>query len=471
MLEKDAFRAAGFNKLPGDTTFANAINNKDRVQLDTADLDAGRGGVHQYLKREYGMGDETAAHIVSAGRNDVEKIPRPENAKHFRNGPGQQQVAQPSSGITFANPQFQVAPGSASTQIKIKSPTQAEQIAAGMSPRSSFNTDKKAKYGDKDYRNAIALEDVHMIAQRMEQPNFYGAIDLMNNNPGIREGDGMINMRHENDYVQQMARAHDAVNYKRIGPKPDSFVGEGMFGQVNELAPGYVEKTTPPVVEWPPRAVDSNNAGYLYDARAFKEEAAVQDYLSKAHIAPKVEAFNILPDGSTELISRDLRDNFEDAGDRYTQLESTITGNGTSEQKAQAMAAKGILNVKRKQQEAIAISKGVQLEDRHEGNVMVHKLTGNPIQLDFGMVTPVSGENRDYQRALTTVDGMRGAGLSDEADIFEGVINDLLIKDDQGFVTGTSNPEALKDLSQQGASRLMKIKKIPGNYKTVNEFL
>jgi hypothetical protein len=310
-----------------------------------------------------------------------------------------------------------------------------------------------------------------MIAQRMEQPNFYGAIDLMNNNPGIREGEGMIKLRHENDYVQQMARAHDAVNYERIGPKPEGFVGEGMFGQVKELAPGYVEKTTPPVVEWPPRGVDSNNAGYLYDARDFKEEAEIQDYLSKAHIAPKVEAFNVLPDGSTELISRDLRDNFEDAGDRYTQLESTITGNGTPEQKAQAMAAKGILNVKRKQQEAIAISKGVQLQDRHEGNVMVHKLTGNPIQLDFGMVTPVSGENRDYQRALTTIDGMRGAGLSDEADIFEGVINDLLIKDNEGFVTGTSDPEALKDLSQQGASRLMKIKKMPGNYKTVNALL
>ena len=34
---------------------------------------------------------------------------------------------------------------------------------------------------------------------------------------------------------------------------------------------------------------------------------------------------------------------------------------------------------------------------------------------------------------------------------------------------GTTDPEALKDLAQQGASRAMKIKKMPKNYKTVNE--
>ncbi len=363
----------------------------------------------------------------------------------------------------------QVAPGFASTQVKIKSPTQAEQIDAGMRPRSSFNTEKKMRYGDKDYRNAIALEDVQFVRERMDEPNFFGAIDLLNNNPGLRADGRMDEMRHNNSRIQEIAQNAARNDVQRLGPKPEGFVGEGMFGQVKELAPGYVEKTTPPVVEWPPRNADASNAGYLYDARDFKQEAEVQDYLSGAHIAPKVEAFNILPDGSTETISRDLRDNFEDASDRYTQLESTITGNSTPEEKAQAIAAKGILDVKRKQQEATAISKGIKLEDRHDGNVMVHKLTGNPIQLDFGMVREVSGEIKDYERALTTIEGMRTAGLSDEADIFEGVISDLLTRDDQGFVTGTSNPEALKDLAQQGASRLMKIKKVPDNYKTVNE--
>ncbi len=363
----------------------------------------------------------------------------------------------------------QVAPGSASTQVKIKSPTQAEQIDAGMRPRSSFNTDKKVRYGDKDFRNAIALEDVNFVRERMDEPNFFGAIDLLNDRPGFRADGSLNEMRQNNPIIQQIAQIDDINQGKRLGPKPEGFVGEGMFGQVKELAPGYVEKTTPPVVEWPPIHADVNNAGYLYDARDFKREAEVQDYLSKAHIAPKVEAFNILPNGSTETIFRDLRNNFEDAGDRYTQLESTITGNSTPQEKAQALAAKGILDVKRKQQEATAISKGIKLEDRHEGNVMVHKLTGNPIQLDFGMVREIGGESKDYERALTAIEGMRTAGLSDEADIFEGVISDLLTRDDQGFVTGTSNPEALKDLAQQGASRLMKIKKVPDNYKTVNE--
>ena len=250
----------------------------------------------------------------------------------------------------------QAAPGSASTQIKIKSPTQAEQIQAGIGANSSFNTNQKAAYGDKDIRNSIAHEDVRLVLGKMgPEATLFDAVDFINAKPGLRTAEEFKDLRGEQPDDYKLIQAYaDKFNGERPGPKPNGFVGEGMFGQVRELAPGYVEKVTPPVVEFPSMHSDRPDAGQLYDARDFYKEAQVQDYLSDAHIAPKVEAFNRLPDGSTETISRDLRDNYEDAGERYSQLDNTITGNSSAAEKAQAMAAKSILDVKRKQQEAIA---------------------------------------------------------------------------------------------------------------------
>ena len=65
---------------------------------------------------------------------------------------------------------------------------------------------------------------------------------------------------------------------------------------------------------------------------------------------------------------------------------------------------------------------------------MVHKLTGNPIQLDFGYHTPVEGATKSLEQARTSAEAMRSAGLSDEADIFEGVINELLELDGEGRI-------------------------------------
>ena len=50
------------------------------------------------------------------------------------------------------------------------------------------------------------------------------------------------------------------------------------------------------------------------------------------------------------------------------------------------------------------------------------------------------------------------AGLNDEAEIFAGLIKDA---QDAG------NMAAVHDLTQQGASRLMKIKQVPAIYQSV----
>ena len=55
--------------------------------------------------------------------------------------------------------------------------------------------------------------------------------------------------------------------------------------------------------------------------------------------------------------------------------------------------------------------KGVRLEDRRDANVMQHRMTGRPLQLDFGIAGKVSGEDQALVLAQATQEGMKAAGL------------------------------------------------------------
>lgn len=93
--------------------------------------------------------------------------------------------------------------------------------------------------------------------------------------------------------------------------------------------------------------------------------------------------------------------------------------------------------------------KGVRLEDRHDGNVMRHKMTGRPIQLDFGIAGRVKGSEQAATLAMVTAEGFEAAGLGDVASIYRATVMDLL--------EGGDVNEAM-DLAKQGFSRLQKIK-------------
>ena len=93
--------------------------------------------------------------------------------------------------------------------------------------------------------------------------------------------------------------------------------------------------------------------------------------------------------------------------------------------------------------------KGVRLEDRHNGNVMYNKMTGRPMQLDFGIADRVSGADQVQALTEATADGFSAAGISDVGDIFRATVYDLL---EGGQVT-----EAM-DVAKQGFSRLQKLK-------------
>ena len=100
----------------------------------------------------------------------------------------------------------------------------------------------------------------------------------------------------------------------------------------------------------------------------------------------------------------------------------------------------------------MAALQGYALEDRHYGNIMNHTMMDRPMQVDLGMHSRVEGLERDNALAVNAVAGMRSAGLTDEADILDGLLREAM---------GRGDVEGFHDLTQQGVSRLMKIKQVP----------
>ena len=95
---------------------------------------------------------------------------------------------------------------------------------------------------------------------------------------------------------------------------------------------------------------------------------------------------------------------------------------------------------------------GIDELDRNPGNVLVNKFTKKPIQIDFGVSDEAGVTRGDYKqtRALrnATTNGLEAAGLFEEAEIFNGLVSELLEK---GDLTNAW------DVAKQGFSRLQKI--------------
>ena len=93
--------------------------------------------------------------------------------------------------------------------------------------------------------------------------------------------------------------------------------------------------------------------------------------------------------------------------------------------------------------------RGIDLEDRHTGNVRYNKMTGRPMQLDFGIASKVSGAEQVDALARATTEGFQAAGLIEEAAIYRDTVYDLL--------NGGDVKDAM-DVAKQGFSRLQKIR-------------
>ena len=195
-------------------------------------------------------------------------------------------------------------------------------------------------------------------------------------------------------------------------------IGAGTFGSVYESdTPGNVMKQLHP--SW------NGMGGDLV------EEANLQAVAAELGLAPKVAGIETFRGGIGDRVEmQDVRNNFEARafGDKFPV---------------------GMDAVRVNQQLGQLALKGIRLEDRHNGNIRYNKMTGRPIQLDFGVAGKVSGSEQVATLTMATADGLQAAGLGDVASIYRATVMDLL--------EGGDVKDAM-DVAKQGFSRLQKIK-------------
>tara|TARA_R110002012_G_scaffold85587_1_gene213421 strand:- start:11 stop:682 length:672 start_codon:yes stop_codon:yes gene_type:complete len=164
-----------------------------------------------------------------------------------------------------------------------------------------------------------------------------------------------------------------------------------------------------------------------------EEEANLQDVAARMGIAPQIAGVEKFAGGVGNRIEmEDIRKNFE----------THESDNG--------LFPTGIDAVRVNQQLGQLALKGVGLGDRHVDNVVYNKMTGRPMQIDFGVAGRVQGSEQAASLALSTAEGFQAAGIGDVADIYLATVMDYL---EGGQVT-----EAM-DVAKQGFSRLQKIKR------------
>ncbi len=169
-----------------------------------------------------------------------------------------------------------------------------------------------------------------------------------------------------------------------------------------------------------------------YDYSTTTEEADLQSIAADLGMAPRVAAVETFPGGVGNRIEMaDVRSNFETHGESYRGF------------------PEGRDAVRVNQQLGHMALKGLDLGDRHNGNVLYNKMTGRPHQIDFGLADRVSGADQVQALTEATADGFSAAGIGDVGDIFRATVYDLL--------EGGQVAEAM-DVAKQGFSRLQKIK-------------
>ena len=177
---------------------------------------------------------------------------------------------------------------------------------------------------------------------------------------------------------------------------------------------------------------DQGKFGLPGDQPKVIDEANLQAIAAEMGMAPRVAGVETFRGGIGNRIEmEDVRNNFESHGRGANRF------------------PEGTDAVRVNQQLGQLALKGVRLEDRHNANVLYNKMTGRPLQLDFGIGDRVSGADQVQALAEATADGFSAAGIGDVGDIFRATVYDLL--------EGGQVAEAM-DVAKQGFSRLQKIK-------------
>lgn len=242
-------------------------------------------------------------------------------------------------------------------------------------------------------------------------------------------------------------------------------IGGGHFGTVYEAGPGIVTKE-----------IESEKKQKLLN------EINMQAKAAELGIAPKIESVSLTPVGTEdkilslnqelnpnirgEITMQDLRNNYVplgvNVGDPYAHYRSLdFTGAPFPGMVIETNPELSINQIKKakldthKQVAQLALN-NISLHDRHFQNIFVNKMTGRPMQIDFGIATEIKNNREKASNiSLQVSQGLHMAGLKEEALIFKGIMDELL----------SSDPDAALDVAKQGLSRLQKIKQ-PINPKT-----
>ena len=201
----------------------------------------------------------------------------------------------------------------------------------------------------------------------------------------------------------------------RLAANRSQPIGAGAYGVVySSDVPGNVIKQA---------------TGYGSD---MEKEGNLQAIAAELGIAPAVASIEKFRGGVGDRIEMaDVRPNFESHG---------TSARGFPE---------GTDAIRVNQQLGELALRGVRLEDRHNNNVVYNKMTGRPLQMDFGIADTMDKSQSAAYLAHATAEGMDAAGLGDFGSILRATVMD--------YLEGGDVDEAM-DLAKQGFSRLQKIK-------------
>lgn len=211
----------------------------------------------------------------------------------------------------------------------------------------------------------------------------------------------------------------------RLSANRSQPIGSGGYGVVYESdVPGNVIKQM--------HTADINNN--------LVQEANLQSVAADIGIAPRIAGIEMFPAGIGNRVEMaDVRNNFEPVvgeGDRFGQ-----PGVG--------LPVDPKINIRTAQQLGQLALKGIRLEDRRAANIVQNKMTGRPMQLDFGIAGRVKDSEQAATLALATAEGFEAAGIGDVGSIYLATVMDLL--------EGGDVKDAM-DVAKQGFSRLQKLK-------------
>ena len=222
-------------------------------------------------------------------------------------------------------------------------------------------------------------------------------------------------------------------------------VGSGVFGQVYEAAPGSVVKE----ISLENKQDLLNEINLQAKAAELGVAPSVQEtYLGPPRIGNRIIPVEPGPNPKMygEITMKDLRENYIPLG----------TSAELHNPKLNASQIKHAEIETYKQLSQLALN-GIKLGDRHGQNIFVHKLTNRPVQIDFGLAEKIESPGQQAALIASYVqNGLKAAGLPDEASMLLGLVNE--VGQFNNVTMQYDNPTEALNMAKQGLSRLQKIK-------------